>query len=194
MFCKQTFYNFYILFFIDKKRISKNKMASNPNPTENSNLFDESAIDYVEVCEEWLKSVLFMLDHEGWAAEDILIHDNQQIQLAFLCFLYPKEKALTLIFTGDSGTRSCDCCDGYLIEYYDFLFVGEVLCSVEVTYDSEGDGTITIENSSKINELMLAKIGKEYKKQMHIELLAEAWHPDRAFEWVFDISSIFCKK
>ena len=118
----------------------------------------------------------------------IVEEDKKQIVLSIICFLFPLVDSLNLVNVGDSGTNACWCCDGYLTTYYNFVFNGEVFCSIEETV-TEYDENLFL--SSTLSDESLAHLVKKYKRDLHYELIAVAWHPDRAFKWCFDINFSF---
>ena len=154
---------------------------------------DVESEDYFWLCEKWLSSALFLMEHEGLDADEIIIHDEEQKVLSILCFLFPLINALTIKNVGDSGTKTCGCCDGYMSTYYDFSFEGELLCNAEETMTEYDTVLLFKADELKISDMNLARLVKIYKKEMHSHLIAVAWHPDRAFKWVFPIDSVYCK-
>ena len=101
---------------------------------------EEEKEDFNYLCKRWLGHFIFENDDddneiqtyvEALDEEERVEYEKRQLVLAVLCYLFPFYDNLSIENNGDSGTKPCGCCDGYLATYYDFLFNGERLCSVE---------------------------------------------------------------
>ena len=124
--------------------------------------------------------------------EERVEHEKRQLVLAVLCYLFPFYDNLSIKNNGDSGTKPCGCCDGYLATYYDFLFNRERLCSVEEFINDNYLATLEFDKDFEVlSDASFAHLTKQYKSELHVELLAVTWHPDRAMEWCFEFDFVF---